>query len=370
MPAAIVNSRSAIVRSARYRPPRNTHASARHRVRDYRALGQLQLQRRPDRIVGHLQEAGRQQLQLIGRQPAMSLVHRFAQRVGDTGANADHGRLLDAQLHRDHISGPEADPANVPGKAIWIFRHDLDSVGAVGPEYPHRTRRADAVAVQEHHDLADGLLLRPGVGDALRTYPADAAHLAQPFRLRLDDVEDLVSKRPDQLAGIDRADAPDHAGPEVFLDALDRRRCRNPQEARLELLAVGTVVDPVPGCRDPLARRHHGGVADDRDQVAMPPRLGSQDAEPVLRVVEGYPLDQPGQDLPVRRHGLRSGDGLHDVPGSGAFSSSLTRSNCRVRRAEALASSRIRLPFFHNGKLVFLPQGTRSAIDAHAFPAT
>ena len=86
----------------------------------------------------------------------MSLVHRFAQRVGDTGANADHGRLLDAQLHRDRISGPEADPANVPGKAIWIFRHDLDSVGAVGPEYPHRTRRADAVAVQEHVAVANG----------------------------------------------------------------------------------------------------------------------------------------------------------------------------------------------------------------------
>ena len=212
--------------------------------------------------------------------------------------------------------------------------------------------------------------LRPGVGDALRTYPADAAHLAQPFRLRLDDVEDLVSKRPDQLAGIDRADAPDHAGPEVFLDALDRRRRRTPQEARLELLAVGTVVDPLPGCRDPLAGDTMAAWPTIVTRSRCPRALVLKTQNPFSGVVEGYPLDQPGQDLPVRRHGLRSGDGLHDVPSSGAFSSSLTRSNCRVCRAEALASSRIRLPFFHDGKLVFLPQGTRSAIDAHAFPAT
>ena len=55
-----------------------------------------------------------------------------------------------------------------------------------------------------------------------------------------------------------------------------------------------------PDGRDPFPGRDHGGVAHDRDQVAMAPRLDPQNAEPVVRVVEGDALDQPGQDLPVR----------------------------------------------------------------------
>jgi len=35
------------------------------------------------------------------------------------------------------------------------------------------------------------------------------------------DVEDLVSKGPDHLLGVDRADAPDHSRAEIFLDTVD-----------------------------------------------------------------------------------------------------------------------------------------------------
>ena len=68
----------------------------------------------------------------------------------------------------------------------------------------------------------------------------------------------------------------------------------------LNCWAVGAIVDPLSGCRDPFPGRDHGGVAHDRDQVAMAPRLDPQNAEPVVRVVEGDALDQPGLDLPVR----------------------------------------------------------------------
>ena len=67
------------------------------------------------------------------------------------------------------------------------------------------------------------------------------------------------------------------------------------QEARLELLAVGAVVDPFARRRDPLAGGDRGGVADDGDQVAMAARLDPQNAEAVLGVVEGDPLDEAGQ---------------------------------------------------------------------------
>ena len=158
----------------------------------------------------------------------MAFVHRFGQRIADARANPDHGRLRDAELHRDGVGGHETDAADVAREAVRVLRHHLHGIGAVGPEYPHRPRRADAVAVQEHHDLADHLLLGPGVGDPLRPHLADADHLAQPFRLGLDHVEDLLAERPDQLAGVDRADAPDHARAEILLDALDggtARRC-------------------------------------------------------------------------------------------------------------------------------------------------
>ena len=141
----------------------------------------------------------------------------------------------------------------------------------------------------------------------------------------------------DQLAGVDRADAPDHAGAEILLDTLDRRRFRCADEARLELLAMGAVVDPLPGGGDPFPGRHHGGVADHSDQVAMSPRSGSQHAEAVLRIMEGDALDQPRQDLPVRDLLQPAGAGLHDVPSAGAVSSSLTNSK---RRASAAGASR------------------------------
>ena len=92
--------------------------------------------------------------------------------------------------------------------------------------------------------------------------------------LGLDHIEHLLAERPDQLAGVDRADAPDHAGAEILFDALDRGRFRCADEARLELLAMGAVVDPLPGGGDPFPGRHHGGVADHGDQFAMSPRPG------------------------------------------------------------------------------------------------
>ena len=69
------------------------------------------------------------------------------------------------------------------------------------------------------------------------------------------------------------------------------------KEARLELLAVGGVVDPFPGCRDPLACRDDSGVADNRDQIAMAASLCTQHAKTVLAIMEGDTLDKAGQDF-------------------------------------------------------------------------
>jgi hypothetical protein len=81
-------------------------------------------------------------------------------------------------------------------------------------------RGADPVAVQEDHDLPDDLLFCPGVRDASRPNRADARHLAKPTGLGLDDIEDLLPENLDHLLGVDRPDARDHSGAEIFLDSV------------------------------------------------------------------------------------------------------------------------------------------------------
>ena len=156
---------------------------------------------------------------------------------------------------------------------------------------------ADAVAVQEDHDLAHDLLFGPGVGDALGAHRTNAGHLTKPIGLGLDDVEHLLAERLDHLLGVDWADAADHAGAEVLLDTVDRGRGGRAHEARLELLAMGVIVDPVARGGDPFAGGDGGGVADDRDQIAVATRLDPENAEAVLGVVERDAFDKTRQDF-------------------------------------------------------------------------
>lgn len=90
-----------------------------------------------------------------------------------------------------------------------------------------------------------------------------------------------------------------------------RRGLRGPEEPSLELLAMGSVIHPVAGSGDPLAGRYCGGMPDDRDQVAVAPRLYPDDTKPVLGVLIGDPLNQPRQHLSIGWNRLR----LH-MPGT------------------------------------------------------
>ena len=77
------------------------------------------------------------------------------------------------------------------------------------------------------------------------------------------------------------------------------------QKPRLELLAMGAVVDPFARRRDPLAGGDRRGVADDGHQIAMSACLRPQNAEAVLGVVEGDPLDEAGEHFLGRWFRLR-----------------------------------------------------------------
>src|ERR1700730_2555726 len=115
-----------------------------------------------------------------------------------------------------------------------------------------------------------------------------------PDRLLDANIEDGLKGGPLEV----RADRPmqaDHPGAEIFLDPLDRRWLRSLEERGFELDTVRAVVDPGSARLDELAGRDHRGVAEDGDHVALAAGFDTQDAEAILRVVEGDPLHHTGQ---------------------------------------------------------------------------
>jgi len=142
----------------------------------------------------------------------MPVVHCLRKRVGDTSTHADQRRRLYAELGRDLVGGAKADAADVAGQAVWVFRDQPERIGAVSLVDAHRARRANRVAVQEEHYLADHLLFGPAGDDPLRALGANAGHLPQPTRLLLDNVEHGLAEGPHELFRIDRPNATDHAG--------------------------------------------------------------------------------------------------------------------------------------------------------------
>jgi hypothetical protein len=152
-------------------------------------------------------------------------------------------------------------------------------------------------AVQEQHDLADDLLLGPAGDDPLRALGANPGDLTQTTWLLLDDLEHGLAKGAYELLRIDRPDAPDHPGAEIFLDALDRRRRRSLEERGFELEPMRAVVDPGSTCLDELAGRDHRGMANEGDEIALTAGFDPQHAEAILGIVERDAIDQAGQDL-------------------------------------------------------------------------
>ena len=112
----------------------------------------------------------------------------------------------------------------------------------------------------------------PAAMRAARTGPMPSTSRRR-LRLGLDDVEHRLAEGLHQPLRISGPDAPDHAGAEVALDALDRGRRGRLEEVGPELQAVRAVVGPGAGGLDPLPSRDHRGVTDDGDEVALPTGL-------------------------------------------------------------------------------------------------
>ena len=95
------------------------------------------------------------------------------------------------------------------------------------------------------------------------------------------------------------------------MPSAGRRRCA--QEPRLELLAVGAVVDPFAGSRQPLTGGDACGMTHYGHHVAMATGPGAQNAKTILAVVVGDALDKARQNFRVRRSRLRPHVGVISV---------------------------------------------------------
>ncbi|CAO4155318.1 hypothetical protein DHODJN_22085 [Methylorubrum extorquens] len=132
--------------------------------------------------------------QVSDRQRAVTLVHGRLEGEGYASPQALRRLLRQPELHGDRVSRLEADAANVLSEAVRVLGHDLDRVVTVGLVDAHRTGCADAMSVQEEHDLPHRLLLSPAAYDPLGALWADAADLHQAVGLGLDDLEGALSE--------------------------------------------------------------------------------------------------------------------------------------------------------------------------------
>jgi hypothetical protein len=98
-----------------------------------------------------------------------------------------------------------------------------------------------------------------------------------------------------------------------LLDTIDRCGYRGLEEPSFELPAMGAVVDPVAGRRNPLADGDRGGMTDQGDQLAAASYPNPNDTKAALGVLVGDALDQSREHLAGRGFGLDLQEPRHSV---------------------------------------------------------
>jgi hypothetical protein len=107
VPFASRVSRSAMVRSGPIETRQKNAGRLANPVGNHRALVQLKFNRGLDQLLRHFEQLLGKRHQLVRRQPAMTLVHRLGERVGNPGANPNHGGLFNATMAKDRKPAKE-----------------------------------------------------------------------------------------------------------------------------------------------------------------------------------------------------------------------------------------------------------------------
>ena len=76
------------------------------------------------------------------------------------------------------------------------------------------------MTVQEDHDFPHDFLFGPCICDSFGSNCTNTGDFAEAFGFSFYDVKNFISEGLNQFFGIDRPNAPDHAGAKVFFDTL------------------------------------------------------------------------------------------------------------------------------------------------------
>src|ERR1051325_8500122 len=102
--------------------------------------------------------------------------------------------MRNSELLRNLIRRFETDSWNVVREFVRISAHLFDGFLSVSLVDPHRSAGADAIRVQENHDITNDFLLRPGVFDPAPAHGTDAFDVFEPARFVLDNLKYFLSE--------------------------------------------------------------------------------------------------------------------------------------------------------------------------------
>ena len=260
---------------------------------DQMIAGQRALQSLGHDLVLDLQEFDCPVLEDFHRQGAVAIAGRLNQDVAQPGAGANQRIHRDANLLRDLIGGLKSNALNVCGQPVRVATDFLDGVLAVSFVNAHGPAGADAIGVQENHNVTDDLLLIPRPLDSFPALRANAVHIFQPGRRFFDNVKYPFAKFVHKLLGAYRADALDHTAAKVFLDAfLGRWWCAG-EHLGSELLPVFPVLNPTALGREPFPGADGRKGANYSHQVPVPFGFDFEHAESHVLVEKRDALNQP-----------------------------------------------------------------------------
>ena len=198
---------------------------------------------------------------------------------------------------RNFVGALKADALNVLGEPIRIFTNLVDGRFAVEFVNANGAASGDAVRMKEDHDLADETLLDPRVFNFSATTGADSVHFFEARGLSFDHVEDFLAEMTDQLFGVNRANAFDHAAAEIFFDAFARSGRDGFGKLRFELQAVFAISDPMTFRGNPFPSSYGRERRNNGDKIAMAFDFDAQNAKASFLLEDRDPLDQSGNSI-------------------------------------------------------------------------
>src|SRR5579859_1171561 len=129
---------------------------------------------------------------------------------------------------------------------IWVLTHNANRVFAILLVDARRHVHRDLMRLQEEVQLFDLALLRPGADNLLAILRADPLHLAQAFRLLLDDRQGLLAKVLDDQFGFFGANAFDQTRAKIALNPFLRGWQALRKTGDVQLTAIAWIVLPLP----------------------------------------------------------------------------------------------------------------------------